>query len=232
MAVNFAIPFGPIFDPDYGLSSWGFVDDFIGYWDSTTPDAGPWVDVGTSGTTTVSTTEQFGAIAMTNGDAVDEDGGIELNGESILFDHTRDMIFGVRVKLSAITGTNLFVGLHLEAFDVGVATGGGSLTAEHIGFHTQGDASIDFSSADGTNASLTDTTDDFVADTYRLLVMKYTAVDRALRFYVDGVYRGKHVVGTDNVPASNTPLTLGLHSEFNTASVTATFDYVYVAGER
>lgn len=233
MAVNYGTGLGPILEPNYDLQSWSFIDDFIGYWDSTSADASTWRDLATTGGTSVAVADEpHGAIDITNGAVLGADGGIELNGEPFQFKHDKDLLFACKIKLSAITGTNLFVGLHVENFDVGVSTGSGSLTGNHIGFHTQGDASIDFSSADGTTQSISDTTDDFVANTYRILAMKYSAIDGKFRYYVDGQLRGSHNIRDDKLPADATNLTMGIHSEFATAAVTATVDYIYIIGER
>jgi len=233
MAVNYTNPFGPTLDPDYGLSSWGFYDDFIGLSESATEHAARWFNVSTTGTSVASASDPFGAVAITNGTVTAEDGGIQLAGEPIAFNRSKDMIFGVRLKASSITGGNIFVGLHEEvgggAFDVG---SGSALIQNHIGFSANGVASIFFDTADGSSQTRTDTTADLVASTYVLLVGKYNALASKWYFYVNGVLKGTHDLDSTYVPADGTQLTLGLHNEFQTAASTLTVDYVYVFGVR
>jgi hypothetical protein len=233
MAVNYQPWLGPIADPDYGLTSWGFVEDFIGLDISATEHAARWYDVSSTGTATSPADEPFGAVAILNGAATGDDAGIQLSGEPIAFDHGKDMIFGCRLKTSSVTGGNLFVGLHEETDGTGFDVGSGaSIVTNHIGFSTRGAASIFFDTADGSSQSRFDTTDDLVADTYVLLVAKYTAADGKWRFYVDGTLRGSHSIADDKLPADLTQMTFGIHYEFQSAAATLEVDYVYVAGER
>lgn len=231
MAVNFGIPFGPVFNPDFGLSSWFFVDDFIASSISAAGTDAVWDDVSTSGTNVIATSEPFGAIELWSGDGAvgGEDAGIELEGAPISFNTSLDMLFGIRFKVDALTGSQLFFGLHTVGFDVG---SGAAITGNHIGFIARDAASIEFSSADGTSQTISDTTDDLVAATYVTCAFKYSAVDGKLRYYVNGVLRGDHSIADDNVPADSTEMTLGLHNEFDGAGITATVDYIYIAGER
>lgn len=234
MGVAFPIPFGPVQDPDYGLTSWSFVDDFITLDEDTTEHAARWFNVSTTtGTSTSLATDPTGAVALLTGAAVGSDAGLQLSGEPIAFQHAKDMAFCARWNMSSLTGGNVFIGLHEEtaggAFDVG---SGASIVTNHIGFTAQHVASIFFDTADGSTQKRTDTTADLVADTYVVTAAKYTAADKAWRYYVDGVYYGKHVVDSDNLPADLTQLTFGIHNEYHAAVSTLSVDYIWVAGQR
>lgn len=226
MASTFPVAFGPTFNPRFEPEGAFWFDDFIGFGASATADATPWENVSTTGSVVTNSADPWGAVNVACDD--DGDGGIELNGEPFAFDHTKDIMFGCRFKVSAL-GSSIFMGLHTEDFDVQ----SGSLEQNHIGFGTQTDANLDFTCGNTTGQTITDTTQDLVASTWYIAVWRYTAVDRTIRFYVDGDLKGSVVVGVANLPATGTQLTVGIHNEADgTGGQVLTVDYVYVGGER
>jgi hypothetical protein len=235
-----------------------FFDDFTDGWGfeandtdntgkfSETANLGQWLATVTDGGTdsgeviAVADGEPGGVLTISTNDADDDSMELQHNGEVWAPAAGKDIVFKVRMKLTAaaspLTTIDWFVGL--ATTDTAVLDG----TTERIGFGSNGlnagGADIYTVIEDASSETLTDSTKDYVDDTFVTLAFRcvqLSSTEGFVKYYVDGeLVDTRHETSGSN---ANFPfddnMTLTLCIQNNAAAVkTMEIDYIYCRQER
>jgi hypothetical protein len=215
-------------------------DDFLGdvlasNWNAPTKGTdgqtvSPAITAGVGGLVTMVTGDDAAASMAVNGVSLTS----ELNWKA----NQGNLVFEARVKVSAITGVTLFVGLTddkstLECpVTVGASDALTTNAADAVGFVFDTNADTDkiwlVGVANNVDATAQNSGLVYVADTYRILRIELSEAGVA-SFYIDNTLIGSAMTGAVTASVALTPVVAAYSGA---ASRTVTVDYILVAADR
>lgn len=164
--------------------------------------------------------------------------GVQLSSALNWYANQGNLVFEAKVKISAITNINLFVGFtdQLAALEAPVTLSGTTFTTnatDAVGFLFDTNATTDtirlVGVANDVDATHQDTGLAYVAATYRTLRIEVDTSGAAV-FFIDGARVGTTLSGAVTATVALTPVIAGFTE--SAASATVDADYVFVQQDR
>lgn len=171
-------------------------------------------------------TTNYGEVIILNDDADNDVVNIQLKGEGFLYSSSKDFLIKARFKVSDATNCDFFVGVAITDTSALDAT-------DRIGFNKADDvATMTIATTkNSTTTTVNSSTITLANDTYLTAVIRYSARDKALYAYKDGVCVGTTTTLT-NLPDDEALTPTIVIQNGAAAAKSMTVDYLLVAFER